>query len=450
MSTASLVVDHTKVGAAFRRLSVPLAVQMLGDQLLGVVDTIAIGYLGTVALAGVTAATTVFFTLMMTLGGLWSGLGIIAAQRIGAHDIDGFARTVRAGFVIPCIAAIGLFVASLFGARPLIGTMIGHLASSHASAIYLMLRCASLVPINVSATLIVGLGAAGNRKLGIYLLAIINLIHIPLLAVLALGWLTHHPFGIVGAGISTLASETIAAAVAIVYVARKPIYRVFHDLRFDWPLARRCAWLGMPESVFGFALVAPDMAIVGMLAPLGAAAIGGFRALNIVSDLTFVVPGPLQSATQTVIGQRLGARDPEGARYFLRRALRLGLAVTFATGAIVALAAWPLAYLFTMNAAVASVAALPLALHMVTMPIKGWAMIALSPIRAAGDTRFSMLLGLVCGALVLPIAWFCIERLDAGLFAVPIAWIAAWSARAAVTALKLRDGRWSTSEPIAA
>ena len=93
-----MIVDHTKIGAALRRLSLPLAVQMLGDQLLGVVDTIAIGYISTRALAGVTAATTVFFTLIMMLTGLWSGLGIIAAQRIGAHDVDGFARTVRAGF----------------------------------------------------------------------------------------------------------------------------------------------------------------------------------------------------------------------------------------------------------------------------------------------------------------------------------------------------------------
>lgn len=99
LSASSMVVDHTRVGAAFRRLSFPLAVQMLGDQLLGIVDTIAIGYLGTLALAGVTAATTVFFTLIMTLAGLWSGLGILAAQRIGANDVDGFGRTDRKSVV---------------------------------------------------------------------------------------------------------------------------------------------------------------------------------------------------------------------------------------------------------------------------------------------------------------------------------------------------------------
>ncbi len=448
--TATMVVDHTKVGAAFRRLSIPLAVQMLGDQILGVVDTIAIGTLGTVALAGVTAATTVTFTLIMVLGGLWSGLGIIASQRIGAHDVDGYARTVRAGFVVPMIVAILLTLLAVIGARPLLALMLPNIASVDASAGYLIVRCASMIPINISATLIVGLGAAGNRKLGIYLLAIINIIHIPLLLALALGWWTGHPYGIVGAGVSTLISETIAAFVAVIYVARKPIYRIFSQYTIDWKLALRCAWLGVPESIFGFAIVGPDMAIVAMLAPLGALYIAGFRALNVVSDLTFVVPIPLQTATQTVIGQRLGARDREGAMMFLHRAQRTTLVITTVTGIAVAICAWPLSFLFTMNAAVATAAALPLALHMVTMPIKGYAMVALAPIRAAGDTRFSMTLGIVCGLLVLPLTWAGIEHLHLGLFSVPIAWIIAWSARAALTALKVRDGSWSEREPIAA
>jgi putative MATE family efflux protein len=442
-----MIVDHTKIGAALRRLSLPLAVQMLGDQLLSTVDTIAIGLLGAQALAGVTAAITVFFTLLLTLGGLWSGLGIIAAQRIGAHDVDGFARTVRAGFVIPAIAACAITALSYFTAQPLLHAMLGPMSILHASAIYLILRCASLIPINVSATLIVGLSSAGNRKLGVYILGVINLIHIPLLWILALGWLTHRPFGIVGAGISTLISETIAALFALIYVSRKPVYRIFAKRDCDLRLALHCAWLGIPESVFGVAVVGPDVAIVAMLAHFSPVLVAGFRAINVVSDLTFVVPSPLQSATQTVIGQRIGARDPEGAQSFLRRALRTTLIVTTITGAVVAIFAWPLSYLFTMNAAIASVAALPLALHMVTMPIKGWAMVAIAPIRAAGDTRFSMAVGIVCGVLVLPIAWYCIERLHVGLFAVPIAWIIAWSVRAAISAWKLRyeAGAWASS-----
>jgi multidrug resistance protein, MATE family len=445
-----MIVDHTRIGAAFRRLSIPVAVQMLGDQLLGTADTIAIGSIGTVALAGATAASTLFLAIVFAVSGFLSGTSIVAAQRIGARDVDGFARTIRAGVVVPMITAVVCFAVSLVGSGQAIHWMIGDLASAHASAVYLVLRCASIVPIVISGTLIVGLAAAGNRQLGVLVLIVVNAIHIPLLLMLGLGWWTHHPFGIVGAGVSSLLSETIAATYAIVYVARRPHYRVFADRSVPFALARRCAVLGLPEAIFLLGVLAPDIFIVAMLAPLGAIAVAAFRALNVVSDLTFVVPGPLQYATQIVIGQRLGARDPAGAHSFFERARRLSFVATTLTGVVTALLAWPLAFLFTLDATVATIAALPLALHMVTLPLKGWAMISLAPIRASGDTRFSMTVGILCSALVIPLAWIGIERLHLGLYSVGVGWIAAWTVRALLTQWKLREGSWMRRTPVAA
>lgn len=445
-----MIVDHTKIGAAFRRLSLPVAVQILGDQLLGTVDTIAIGSIGAVALAGATAANVVFVAIAFAAAGFLSGTSLVAAQRIGAGDVDGFARTVRAGAAVPLIVGIICFAASLYGAPATIHSLIGSLASAHASAIYLMLRCASLVPIVISGSLIVGLGAAGNQRLGIFVLLVVNLVHIPLLLMLGLGWWTHHPFGIVGAGISSLLSETIAAIYAIFYVARRPAYRIFAEMGLSWRLARRCAGLGLPEAIFLLGVTVPDIFIVAMLAPLGAITVAAFRALNVVSDLTFVVPSPLQSAAQIVIGQRLGARDPDGARWFFERAQRISLVVTTLTGAVTAALAWPLAFVFTLNAAVASIAALPLAVHMLTLPLKGWAMVSLAPIRASGDTRFSMTVGILCSALVIPLTWAGIERLHLGLYSVALGWIVAWGMRALLTQWKLRDGAWMRRAPLAA
>ncbi len=450
MDATAMIVDHTRIGAAFRRLSIPVAIQILGDQLLGTVDTIAIGSMGFVALAGATAANTIAIAVLFLASGFLLGMSILAAQRVGAGDVDGFARTVRAGVAVPMLVAVLAFAASLAGAGPSIHALVGALPTAHASAIYLILRCAAMIPIVISGTLIVGLGAAGNRQLGILVLVVVNLIHIPLLLMLGLGWWTHHPYGIVGAGISSLLSETIAATYAIVYTVRRPEYRIFANREISWPLAKRCANLGLPEAIFLLGVTVPDIVIVALLAPLGAIVVAAFRALNVVSDLTFVVPSPLQSATQVVIGQRLGARDPAGARWFFERALRISLIVTTITGAIVAVFAWPLAYVFTLDAAVASIAALPLALHMVTLPLKGWAMVSLSPIRASGDTRFSMTVGLICSALVIPLAWVGIERLHLGLYSVALGWIAAWATRALLTQWKLRDGEWMRRAPLAA
>jgi putative MATE family efflux protein len=455
MAVASMIVDHRNVGAAFRRLSVPIAVQMLGDQLLGIVDTIAIGSLGTVALAGATAANTVFAAIGFALYGLMTGTTIIAAQRIGAHDVDGFARTVRAGSLAPLLAGIVCFALSVPFSLPTMHGLVGALPSVGPGATYLILRCASIVPIVISGTLIVGLGAAGNRVLGIWVLIVINAIHIPLLLILALGLGTHHPLGIEGAGLSSLLSETIGAIFAVIYVARRKEYKIFsvnksasgdNFLR----LAIRCAVLGLPEAAFLLGVIVPDIFIVAMLAPLGATVISAFRALNVVSDLTFVIPTPLQSATQTIVGQRLGARDVDGARWFLARAQRVSFLITTASAAIAAALAWPLAFVFTLNATVATIAAIPLALHMATLPIKGWAMVSMAPIRASGDTKFSMTVGLICSALVIPFAWIGIEKLHVGLYSVPLGWIAAWGVRALLTQYKLRDGAWTRARPLVA
>ena len=77
-------------------------------------------------------------------------------------------------------------------------------------------------------------------------------------------------------------------------------------------------------------------------------------------------------------------------------------------------------------------------------------MLSLAPIRASGDTRFSMTVGILCSALVIPLAWVGIERLHLGLYSVPLGWIAAWAVRALLTQWKLRDGAWMRRAPLAA
>ena len=443
-----MIVDHRDVRGAFGRLSIPIALSMAGDQLLSVVDTIAIGALGTVALAGSTGAFALFITLMFALFGFASGTSIVAAQRVGAGDIEGLGKTARAGAIAPLLLAFVFIALAVLLAEPVLRLMVGPIASLKASATYLILRCISLVPIAISITIISALGAAGNRRPQVIGLVVLNAVHVPLVFILALGWLTHHPFGIPGAGVSSLLAEVAGTIYLVAYAVRNPKYRIFSSLSVEWPLVVQTARLSLPEVVFLIAVLAPDNFMIAMLAPLGPPTIAGFRALNVVSDFTFLVPIPLQEATQTVIGQRLGARDVAGARHFFTGAMRFALVFTSVTAVAVGVLAWPLAFVFTLNAAVASLAAAPLALHMITLPLKGYAMTALAPLRAAGDTRFSMLAGIVSSLLVLPVAWIGIRVLHMGLYAVPIAWICAWLARSLVTFARLRRDDWTNQRPL--
>ena len=437
-----MIVDHRNVAAALRRLAVPDGLAIGADQLLGIADTIVIGTLGAASLAAISAATSVFITLGIGLFAFGSGVRILGAQAIGAGDPDRFGRIVRAGVIVPLSIALAAAIAALLGGRPLMNVMLGGLSTSGDAAAYLVLRAFSLIPMVLTGMAIVAFGTVGETRMSIRALLVINAVHLPLLAALALGFGTHHPLGLVGAGISSLVAECAGLAYSVWQTARRPQYRLFASIRIDWSLVRASARLSFPEFVFLTLIVAPDALTIYLLAPYGAETIAAFRALTIVSDVTWAIPGSLGDATQIVIGQRLGARDLAGAKGFRLQATRLSVIVCGVVALAVAGAAWPLAALFTLNGALATIAAGPLALHMISLPLKGYGMTMLAPIRAAGDTTFSMWVGIGASAVVFVLLYLLIVPAHLGLWAVPLSWFAAWSTRAFITSLRLHGGDW--------
>jgi MATE family multidrug resistance protein len=441
------VLDHRDIPGALARLAIPSFAAIIADQLVGIADTIVIGTLGAASLAAVTGATTVFIAVVLAAHGLSQGAGILAAQAIGSGDYERFGRIGRAALLVPLGLGGAIIVAALLFAPWAMRGLLGPLPAQtvNAGAWYLTLRCFSIVPIIVSGLAYTLFAAAGDTRFGVSLLLVLNVVHIPLLLILALGWGTHHPLGIAGAGISSLCAEFVAATYAIVAAHRRPRYRLFATAAFDLVLALRIFRLSLPEAVYLFLIVAPDIASVAILAPLGAPTVAAFRVIALVSDLTWSVPGSLGAATQTIIGQRFGASDVAGARTFERGALRYGVILSTAGGVLSAALAWPVAFLCTLDARLASVAAVPLATHMLTLPLKGYAMIGIARVRSSGDTRFSLIVGVIASVIDVPGTWLGVHVLHLGLFAVPLAWIIAWLFWCGATALRLHRFDWETA-----
>ena len=440
-------IEHRDAGAALRRLATPNVLALVGDQLLGIVDTIAIGALGTAALAGITGATGVFMVLGIGLFAFGSGVRIVGAQAIGAGQSERYGAIVRAAVVTPLAIALLAALASTVAARPLMHAILPAGAPLDASAHYLMLRCACLIPMVCSGMLAVAFATAGESKPTLHLLLVINAVHVPLVFVLALGTGTHHAFGLTGAGLSSLIAELVGLAYMVRVTMKRPDLGIFSSRAIDRRLVARTASISWPEFVFLTLQIAPEPVTIGLLAPYGTESVAAFRAMSLVSDLTWSLPGALGDASEVVLGQRIGARDYAGAKKFQRAATRHGVLVCLIVGGIVAVLAWPLAAVCTLSPALATLAAWPLAVHVgVTLPLKGYAMTVLAPIRGAGDTRFVMVMGIVTTLVALTGIWTGIALLHLGLWAVPFGWTASWLVRSAITTLRLNGGDWQRRE----
>jgi putative MATE family efflux protein len=442
MSTIDAI-EHRDVGAALRRLATPNALALVSDQLLGIVDTIAIGVLGTAALAAITGAVGVFMVLGIGLFAFGSGLRIVGAQAIGARQSERFGAIVRAAIVVPLGIAIFAALVSLPVAWPLMHAILPRGAPLDAASHYLILRCVCLIPMVCSGTLAVAFAAAGDTKPTLRLLLVINAVHVPLVFVLALGLGTHHGFGLTGAGVSSLIAELVGLAYMVRETARRPELGIFASRSVDRGLVGLTASISWPEFVFLTLQIAPEPVTIALLAPYGVESVAAFRALSLVSDLTWSLPGALGDASEVILGQRIGARDYADATVFQRAATRLAVIVCASVGAIVAALAWPLAAICTLSPALASLAAAPLAVHVgVTLPLKGYAMTVLAPIRGAGDTRFVMVMGIVTTAVALAGIASGIRLWHFGLWAVPFGWTIGWVVRSAITTARLNGGDW--------
>jgi putative MATE family efflux protein len=436
-------IEHRDAGAALRRLATPNALALVSDQLLGIVDTIAIGSLGTASLAGITGATGVFMVLGIGLFAFSTGVRVIGAQAIGAGQSERFGAIVRAATAVPLAIAVLAALASLLAARPLLAVMLPGGAPLDASAHYLMLRCACLIPMVCSGMLAVAFATAGDSKPTLRLLLVINAVHVPLVFVLALGAGTHHAFGLTGAGVSSLLAELVGLAYMVRETLRRPQLGVFASRSIDRALVRATASISWPEFVFLTLQMIDAPVTVALLAPAGTESVAAYRALSLVSDITWSLPGALGDASEVVLGQRIGARDYAGARAFQRDATRLGVLVCVVVGALVAALAWPLAALCTLSPALATLAAAPLAAHVfITLPLKGYAMTVLAPIRGAGDTRFVMVMGIATTVVAIAGIAAGIRLLHLGLWAVPLGWTAGWLVRGAITTVRLNGGDW--------
>jgi Na+-driven multidrug efflux pump len=113
-----VIVDHREIRGTLARLAIPVFAATVGDQFLGIADTIVIGTFGPAALAAITGATAVFVTLAMALHGVSQGAGILAAQAIGAGNTERFGRIARASILVPSVLGVGLAVAALWLAEP--------------------------------------------------------------------------------------------------------------------------------------------------------------------------------------------------------------------------------------------------------------------------------------------------------------------------------------------
>ena len=397
--------DHI---ASLLRLALPVATVQVGFILMGAVDTVMVGHVSPRDLASVALGNLYFFmTTSFGLGTLFA-LDPLVSQAFGAGDRAGIARAFQRGFVI----AVGLAVFSsllLTPGHPLLTFLRQPADVIPVAADYALVSIPGVLPFFCFVVLRQGLQSMGRVGPIVIVILLANAANVFFNWVLIFGNLGAPAMGAVGSGWATTLSRwfMLLTLVVVAWPRLRPYVRPLRSDALDIePLLRMCR-LGIPIGIQFFLEFAVFGAIGILMGMLGTIPMASHQVAINLASVTFMMAVGITQATTVLVGQAVGAGDPERARRSAGAGLVITGTVMAFTGTVFMTIPGFLARLYTPDLEVWGLAATLIPVAGVFQIFDGLQAVGSGVLRGVGDTLAPMFVNLVGFWLIgLPISLY--------------------------------------------
>ncbi|WP_233612390.1 MATE family efflux transporter [Corallococcus sp. AB045] len=435
------------LGRAIFLLAVPMVLEMCMESVFAVVDVAFVGRLGAEAVATV-GLTEGILTIIYAAGmGLSIGATAMVARRIGEKDAERAGRTAVQAIGLGVIISTVLAVAGIIYARPMMAALGGSPWVLEHGVGYTRVMMGGVVSILLLFLINAIFRGAGDAAIAMRVLMLANGINIVLAPCLIFGWGPFPEMGVVGAAWAT----TLGRSAGVVY-------QLFRLIRSNGRLqvrrehvslepATMLAMLRLSSAGMVQALVTTSswVVLVRIVSSFGSTALAGYTiAIRIVMFALLPAWG-LGNAAATLLGQSMGAGDPDRGAKAVWLAGKYNLMVLGSIGVVFFIFAHPLLGAFTTDAAVVDEGATALRIFSLSFLSCAYGMVITSAFNGAGDTRTPTLIDLGClWVLELPLAWVLAHPLGLGSAGAYWAVPAAFALMSVLGIVLFRRGRWKT------
>jgi putative MATE family efflux protein len=439
-----------RVARQLAELSWPIIGLNVLNVLALAVDTAMCGRLPNAeeALTALGFATQLIFLLMVAMIGVTVGTVATVARAHGAGDAARVEHTLQQSTQLTVVlgllvAVVGnlfapTFVRLMGGSEPVVELAVSYLRP--------MLWATTLPYLNILFGAV--LRGVGNTRLAFAVALLINCLN----AVFNYGFILGHyglpAMGLAGAAWGTVCAYAIGVGAMVALLRRGVEPALTMPLRpvaIDHALAGQLFRIGWPAALDMVVLNAAFLSIVGMLGRIDEVAVAAHGIGLRIQALAFVPGMSISQATGALVGQALGARDPDRARAVLRASLGLCLAVmTALTLLIIGFDTEILAIFEVDPGSLLGRHAIEW-MHLLGwgMPIAGAHIAYVGLLQGAGATMTSLRINGVVTALQIPLSYLLGFPLGLGAFGVWAAFPASFVLKVALSSRAVRRGGWA-------
>jgi len=426
-------------------LAVPMVLEMMMESLFALADVFWVSHLGRNAIAVVGLTESVMSLIYAVAIGMCFASTAVVARRIGEKDPEGAARS--AGQIILLGAEAAALIGAVLGslAPDILRWMGADAATIAVGAGFTRIMLGGNATVFLIFLINAIFRGAGDPVLAMRTLGFANLLNIALgpCFIFGLGPFPH--WGVAGAAVATNIGRGTGVLFQLwqLFGQRSRLrvrLRHFRPDRKIMGTILRPAWNGIGQLLIS---TTSWVGLYKILALFGSSALAGYTiALRLIMSVLMPSWG-LANAGATLVGQNLGANQPDRAEASVKIALRFNVFFLGIVGAFFVILAHPIVGCFTKDPEVRHLGAQALWIVALGLPLFAAGMCFEGAFNGAGDTGTPTRLNFYCLWLVqIPVGWILAKTCGLGPIGVFIAVPVSYSALAISGGVFFRRGKW--------
>ncbi|GAB3888949.1 MATE family efflux transporter [Spirosoma agri] len=435
------------INRAIFLLSVPMILEMVMESLFAVVDVFFVAKIGTEAIATVGLTESVLTIVYSIAIGLSTAATALVSRRIGEENNRGAGTVV--GQVILVSTALGLLmgIVGFLFAEDILRLMGGDPKLIRNGVGFTRMIFASAPAIMLLYTLSGCLRGSGDASVAMRSLWLANGVNIVLCPVFIFGLGPFPELGVMGSAVAT----TIGRSAGVLYQlnALTRVKGAIQVLRADVVVD-----MGIVRNLLGLAIGGTSQFLVGsaswifltrILSTFGSDVVAGYTIAIRIIVFTILPSWGMANAAATLVGQNLGANQPERAETSAWRAAFCNMLFLATVGVGFFLGAKPIVGLFDNNVQVVTIAVECLKIFCLGYLFMAYGMVLSQSLNGAGDTRTPTIINIFCFWIVeIPLAYTLAHLLNWGPSGVFWSVAISETLLAGIAIWVFRRGRWKT------
>ena len=382
--------DYTQISIrkAIFLLAIPMILELVMESVFAVVDIYFVGKLGASAIATVGLTETYLFILYSVAMGLAMAVTAIIARRTGERNTKDSGTAAFQSILIGLIASIPLMIGGIFFSKELLGLMGADAWSIDVGYKYTQYMLGGNVVIVLLFVINAIFRGAGDAAIAMRVLWLANIVNMILDPILIFGFGPIPAFGIEGAAMATNIGRGLGVVAQLWVLTRgsKHIKLLASQIKIDTEIMSNI----IKTSLGGIGQMIVAMTswifLLRILAELGSETVAGSTIAIRIMMFTLMPAWGLSNAAATLVGQNLGAGEPDRAEKSVWKIGYYNMIFLILVSICYFIFNEDLMRLFTDDAKVIEVGAEWLQIMSYGYFVYGWWMVSVQAFNGSGDT----------------------------------------------------------------